>query len=118
MWGRPVACGGRAGRPLASFFALALTLSAVCAAQNQNPADAKERVKQVRDYAKSPNASADKLKEYLADHDIDVRIEAVKGIAAIGGSSSLGPLVQALSDADPEGQFQATDGLVNFYLPG
>jgi HEAT repeat protein len=102
----------------ASFFALALALAAVCAAQTQNPADSKERVKEVRDYAKSPNATVDKLKEYLADPDIDVRIEAVKGIAAIGGPGSLGPLVQALSDADPEVQIQATDGLVNFYLPG
>lgn len=47
-----------------------------------------------------------------------MRIEAAKGIASIGTGASLDPLTQALSDNDPEVQMRATDGLVNFYLPG
>lgn len=101
----------------------ALILAVTASAQNQPaapnpPPDSKDRAKEVRDYAKSPNASVDKLKEYLSDSDINVRLEAVRGIAQIGGPESLSPLVQALSDNDPEVQIEATDGLVNFYLPG
>ncbi len=89
--------------------------------QNQAPApaeDAKERAKAVREYAKGDSASIEKLASYLSDPDIDVRVEAVKGIDQIGGPGSVDPLVRALSDNDPEVQIRATDGLVNFYLPG
>jgi HEAT repeat protein len=47
-----------------------------------------------------------------------VRLEAVKAIVRIGGADSLTPLVQATKDKDPDVQIQATDGLVNFYMPG
>jgi HEAT repeat protein len=47
-----------------------------------------------------------------------VRREAVKAIVGIGGLSSLDPLVAACRDNDSEVQQRATDGLVNFYLPG
>src|SRR5581483_3925072 len=78
----------------------------------------KDRAKAVRDYAKGGAASIEKLAEYLNDPDIDVRIEAVKGIDEIGGPASVNPLIRALNDADPEVQIRATDGLVNFYVPG
>lgn len=81
--------------------------------------DPKQRAKAVRDYAKQggPDAIAT-LKKFLTDPDIGVRQEAVKGIVQIGTQNSLDPLEQALRDNDPEIQIRATDGLVNFYLPG
>jgi len=47
-----------------------------------------------------------------------VRVEAVRQITDIGTQRSLDPLIQAAQDNDPEVQIRATDGLVNFYLPG
>ena len=49
---------------------------------------------------------------------MDVRREAVKAIVDIGTQRSLDPLVKAAGDNDPEIQIRATDGLVNFYVPG
>ncbi len=80
--------------------------------------DAKQRAKTVRDLAKQGATAMPQLVPYLKDPEIDVRIEAVKGIASIGGASILDPLIQALRDNDPEVQMRATNGLVNFYLPG
>jgi HEAT repeat protein len=45
-------------------------------------------------------------------------LEAVKQIGEIGTVRSLDPLISATRDADPEIQIRATDGLVNFYMPG
>jgi len=47
-----------------------------------------------------------------------VRVDVVRAVADIGGPRSVDPLVKALADPDPEIQIRATDGLVNFYLPG
>lgn len=58
------------------------------------------------------------LQKMLSDPDLDVRIEAVKSIVVIDTEKSLEPLVRATRDSDPEIQVRATDGLVNFYLPG
>ncbi len=58
------------------------------------------------------------LQKMLSDPDLDVRIEAVKSIVVIDTEHSLEPLVRATRDSDPEIQIRATDGLVNFYLPG
>ncbi|HEX5227745.1 MAG TPA: HEAT repeat domain-containing protein [Bryobacteraceae bacterium] len=81
--------------------------------------DAKARAKAVREYAKGGGSEIiPKLATYLADPDVDVRREAVKGIVDIGTPSSLDPLIQATRDNDPEIQIRATDGLVNFYVPG
>ena len=41
-----------------------------------------------------------------------------KAIVDIGTQRSLDPLVKATADNDPEIQIRATDGLVNFYVPG
>jgi HEAT repeat protein len=54
----------------------------------------------------------------IKDPDPLIRVEAVKAIAEIGSQYSLTPLTQALADADPEVRIRATDGLVNFYVPG
>src|ERR1700683_4954153 len=76
------------------------------------------RPKDVRDAAKAGSSAIPKLAEYLQNPDREVRLEAVKQIAEIGTVRSLDPLISATHDADPEIQIRATDGLVNFYLPG
>ncbi len=81
--------------------------------------DAKQRAKAVRDLGKDATSETiERLAPYLADVDLNVRLEAVKAIVAIGTQRSLDPLIKACSDSDPEIQIRATDGLVNFYLPG
>jgi HEAT repeat protein len=89
-------------------------------AQNSAPPDdAKARAKAVREYGKAGGSEIiPKLETYLSDPDMDVRREAVKAIVEIGTQRSLDALVKAASDNDPEIQIRATDGLVNFYVPG
>ncbi len=85
----------------------------------QTQDDAKARAKAVREYGKGGGSEIiPKLETYLADPDVDVRREAVKAIVDIGTQRSLDALVKACSDNDPEIQIRATDGLVNFYVPG
>jgi HEAT repeat protein len=76
------------------------------------------RPKDVREAAKAGASAIPKLATYIVNQDRDVRLEAVKQIAELGTARSLDPLVTATRDADSEIQFRATDGLVNFYLPG
>src|SRR5580698_5558394 len=76
------------------------------------------RPKDVREIAKGGSNSIPQLQALLKGHDIEIRIEAVKAIVDIGTQRSLDPLIEATSDPDPEMQIRATDGLVNFYLPG
>ncbi|MEO8131091.1 MAG: HEAT repeat domain-containing protein, partial [Bryobacteraceae bacterium] len=78
----------------------------------------KERAKAVRETAKEGPGAIDKLKPLLADADNNVRVEVAKAIAEIGGRNSIDALVQATKDNDASVQAYATDGLVNFYLPG
>jgi HEAT repeat protein len=99
------------GAPLA-LLVCALALTA------QNGDDPKERVKAIRDLAKSGSEAIARIQPYLNDPDLEVRIEAVKAIDDIGGPRSVDPLIQAARDNDPEVQIRATDGLVNFYSPG
>jgi len=80
--------------------------------------DVKARVKGVRELGKGGSENIPKIEPYLADASADVRQEAVKAIAGIGTQRSLDPLVKACGDSDPEVQIRATDGLVNFYVPG
>lgn len=80
--------------------------------------DAKQRAKIVRDLAKGGADAIPQITPYLKDSEIEVRVEAVKALTDIGGPRSLDPLVTALNDNDPEVQIRATDGLVNFYMPG
>ena len=80
--------------------------------------DSKQRTREARDLAKQGPDAMPKLQTMLADPDPDVRTEAVKSIIAIDTKASLDPLIQATRDNDPDIQMRATDGLVNFYLPG
>jgi HEAT repeat protein len=76
------------------------------------------RPKDVREIGKAGQAALPRLQELLKNPSVDVRVEAVKQITSIGGLKSLDALVQACHDNDAEVQIHATDGLVNFYLPG
>jgi len=76
------------------------------------------RPKDVREIAKGGVNAIPKLQELLKNPDVEIRLEAVKQIVDIGTQHSLDALVDATRDNDPEIQIRATDGLVNFYLPG
>jgi HEAT repeat protein len=80
--------------------------------------DAKQRAKAVRDLGKGGSEEISRIEPFLTDPDLDVRLEAVKAIVDIGTQASLNPLIKATSDNDADVQFRATDGLVNFYVPG
>jgi HEAT repeat protein len=91
-------------------------LTVVCvlvagAAAGQTPKD-------VRNAAKLGSRAVPQLTGYLDNQDVSVRVEAVKALTEIGGTAVLDPLLKATRDNDPEVQIRATDGLVNFYLPG
>jgi HEAT repeat protein len=93
----------------------------VCAAlaAAQDTPDAKEKIRNARQLAKSGNSQTiPELVSYLSDSSVDVRLEAVEAIARIGTQHSLDPLVRATRDNDPMVQMHAIEGLVNFYLPG
>ncbi|HJZ99036.1 MAG TPA: HEAT repeat domain-containing protein [Candidatus Solibacter sp.] len=89
----------------------ALLLISCAIAQDVRPRD-------VREIGKAGSSALPRLQELLKNPSTEVRVEAVKQITAIGGLASLDALVLATRDNDPEVQLQATDGLVNFYLPG
>lgn len=80
--------------------------------------DAKARVKGIKEIAKQGATAIPQIAGYLVDADRNVRLEAVRAIVQLDTQRSLDPLVKATSDNDPEIQIRATDGLVNFYLPG
>jgi len=80
--------------------------------------DAKQRVKAVRDLGKGGSEEISRIEPFLTDPDLDVRLEAVKAIVDIGTQASLNPLIKASRDNDVDVQIRATDGLVNFYVPG
>src|ERR1017187_3745618 len=92
---------------------LAVLVFALAAVAQQNV-----RPKDVRQNAKTGASAIPKLQEFLKDPSVDVRAEAVKQITEIGPPRSLDPLLLATQDNDQEVQILATDGLVNFYLPG
>ena len=76
------------------------------------------RPKDVRETAKAGPSAIPTLAGYLKNQDREVRSEAVKQLGEIGTARSLDPLILATHDTDAEIQIRATDGLVNFYLPG
>src|SRR5262245_35118585 len=76
------------------------------------------RPKDVRELAKGGSNALSQLQALLKSPDLEIRIEAVKSVVEIGTQRSLDPLIEATSDRDAEIQIRATDGLVNFYLPG
>ncbi|MGH9674201.1 MAG: HEAT repeat domain-containing protein, partial [Bryobacteraceae bacterium] len=89
---------------------------AVAIAQDQP--DPRQRARTARELSRQGSAAIPALRTLLKDPALEVRLEAVKSVVAIGTQHSLVPLVEATRDADPEIQIRATDGLVNFYLPG
>jgi HEAT repeat protein len=76
------------------------------------------RPKDVREIGKGGSTAIPRLEELLKNPNTDVRVEAVKQITDIGTGRCLDPLILATRDNEPEVQIRATDGLVNFYLPG
>ncbi|MGA3042641.1 MAG: HEAT repeat domain-containing protein, partial [Bryobacteraceae bacterium] len=76
------------------------------------------RPKDVREMGKGGVEAIPKLAALETSPDFEIRLEAVKQISEIGTQHSLDPLLQATHDSDAEIQIRATDGLVNFYLPG
>jgi hypothetical protein len=77
------------------------------------------RPRDVREVARGGAAAVPKLRQFLKNPDIEVRVEAVREIIEIGSvPAALDALLDATADNDPEVQARATDGLVNFYLPG
>ncbi len=95
-----------------------LCLAAILAFSQAPEADSKQRARTVRDLGKQGDDAIPKIVPYVGDTDLAVRLEAVKALVEIGGPKTLDPLVRAARDNDPEIQIRATDGLVNFYLPG
>lgn len=98
--------------PCRSAFSILLAFCLTAAAQQPT------RPKDVRELAKGGQSAIPKLQELLKSPDTEIRVEAVKQIVDIGSQHSLDPLILATRDNDPEIQIRATDGLVNFYLPG
>jgi HEAT repeat protein len=90
----------------------------VLLAQDAASQDPKQRARYARDLGKGGSESIERLRPLLTDADRDVRLEVVKSLVAIGTQRSVDPLIQATRDNDPEIQMRATDGIVNFYLPG
>lgn len=86
--------------------------------QNEDGFTPKQRIARIRDLGKRGADAIPALVEYLSDRDRDIRVEAVRAIVKIDGEASLTPLIKATRDNDAEVQIRATDGLVNFYLPG
>jgi HEAT repeat protein len=74
--------------------------------------------KDVRAVAKQGQTAIPQVAGYLNSASVDTRIEAVKQLIALGGKDIIDPLIRATRDADPEVEIRATDGLVNYYLPG
>ncbi len=98
--------------------ALLFCSTAILYSQDLTSTEPKQRVKAAREAVKEGPGAIDKLKPLLSDADGNVRFEAVKAISEIGGKNSIDPLLQATQDNDASVQVRATEGLVNFYLPG
>ena len=97
---------------------LAGCLAVPLSAHNLHSTNPKERAKAAKALADQGTAALPALEKLLKDPSLKVRRQAVKSIVKIGTQYSLTPLVEATHDADPEIQMMATNGLVNFYLPG
>ena len=91
-------------------FAL-FTIIAIVSAVAQTPKD-------VRAVAKQGPTAIPTVGQYLNSASVDTRIEAIKQLIALGGKDTIEPLIRGTRDSDAEVQIRATDGLVNFYLPG
>jgi HEAT repeat protein len=74
--------------------------------------------KDVRAVAKQGPDAIPTVAQYLNSASVDTRVEAIKQLTALGGKNTIDPLIRGTHDADAEVQIHATDGLVNYYLPG
>ncbi|MCU1238702.1 MAG: lyase domain protein repeat-containing protein [Candidatus Solibacter sp.] len=90
------------------FYFAAFLLAFAAHAQSLRPKD-------VREIGKQGSGAIPRLTELLKDPGTDIRLEAVKQLTDL---RALDALILATRDNDPEVQIRATDGLVNFYLPG
>lgn len=97
---------------------LALILLAVSASAQDDSADMKARIRGIRGYARQGAGGIPLIAPYVEDRDAEVRWEAVKALAEIGGETSLDPLVKATRDSESDIQIRSSEGLVNHYLPG
>jgi HEAT repeat protein len=102
----------------ATFHLGVLLLASVAPLFPQAAADARGRARIVRDLAKQGDEAVPRIASSLTDPDLEVRLEAVKALAELGGPKTVDPLLTATRDNDSEMQIRATDGLVNVYLPG
>jgi HEAT repeat protein len=105
-------------------FAVRVIACGLCASlgsygwQSDSDYDSKQRIQKIRDLGGRGSEAIPTIAQYLGDRNRDIRVEAVKAIVKIDGEASLNPLTKALQDNDQEVQIRATDGLVNYYLPG
>lgn len=96
----------------------ALCLSLGVAAQSEDGYNSNQRIQRIRELAKRDANAISALASYLKDPDRAIRVEAVKAIVKLDTERSLGALVEATHDHDAEIQIRATDGIVNYYVPG
>lgn len=80
--------------------------------------DDKAKLREIKDLSKRDSTAIPSLAKFLDDPSFEVRSDAVKAIVNIGTQHSLEPLIKATRDRDPAIQVRATDGLVDFYVPG
>src|SRR3979411_2773610 len=92
-----------------SAFPVLFLLSAALSAQTP---------KDVRAVAKQGPSAIPTVPQYLNSPAADTRVEAIKQLIALGGKDTIDPLIRGTRDSDPEVQMHATDGLVNYYMPG
>lgn len=98
--------------------ACVLSLAAVLVAQSEDAYNPNHRIQRIRELGKRDSQAIPALAEYLGDPNRDIRIEAVRAIVKLDTERSLGPLAKAAHDTDAEVQIRATDGLINYYVPG
>lgn len=99
-------------------FLPAILILAAAASGAAAQSESKQKIKTLREAAKQGSAALAAVAPYMQDADVEVRREAAKALVDIGTQRSIEPLLAAARDNDPEVQIRATDGLVNFYLPG
>lgn len=74
--------------------------------------------KDVRAVAKQGPTAIPTVAQYLNSTAVDTRVETIKQLIALGGKDIIDPLIRGTRDSEPEVQIRATDGLVNYYMPG
>ena len=99
-------------------FVCGLGFAAALLGQGEDNYNPNQRILRIRELAKKDPQVIPSLAQFLSDSNRDIRVEAVKAIVKLGTQASLDPLAQATHDNDPEVQIRATDGIVNFYVPG